>query len=78
MRIDKVYHQWYTLSMGKIKKNNHVFVTWKGDHSPRHVHIYKDRKLIVKWDLENECAMKGEMNSKILKSIRDLQKSGDL
>ena len=31
----------------------------KGDHPPRHVHVYRDGKLVVKWDLDNRNAMKG-------------------
>jgi hypothetical protein len=37
----------------KIRRGNHVFLGWVGDHSPRHVHVYRDGKLVVKWDLDN-------------------------
>jgi hypothetical protein len=37
-----------------------VFVTWKGHHTPRHAHVYRDGRFIVKWDLENRMAMKGK------------------
>ena len=47
------------LFKGKLRRGNYVFLTWKGDHGPRHVHVYKDGKMIVKWDLENEKAMRG-------------------
>ena len=47
-----------------------------GDHSPRHVHVYKDAKLIVKWDLENGKAMKGKANRRVLEFIRQLQNEG--
>jgi len=43
--------------MGKVRRGNYIFVTWVGDHPPRHVHIYKDGKLVVKWDLKNRVAM---------------------
>ena len=46
--------------MGKIRGGGYVFVTWKGDHSPRHVHVYRDGVLIVKWDLDNRKPMGGE------------------
>ena len=46
--------------MGKVRRGGFVFVTWKGDHSPYHVHVYRDGTLVVKWDLENDVAMKGE------------------
>jgi hypothetical protein len=53
--------------MGKIRRGNYVFVTWVGDHPPRHVHVYKDGKLGVKWDLEYRLAMRGKANRQILK-----------
>ena len=64
--------------MGKIRRGNYVFLSWTGDHGPRHVHVYEDKKLIVKWDLENGVAMKGKANGKILKLIAELQKEGRL
>jgi hypothetical protein len=38
--------------VGKHRRGGYVFITWKGDHPPRHVHVYRDGKLIVKWDLD--------------------------
>jgi hypothetical protein len=65
-----------TCSMGKIRRGNFVFLSWVGDHSPRHVHVYKDGKLIVKWDLENWQAMSGKATRRILEHIRDLIREG--
>jgi hypothetical protein len=65
-----------TYSMGKIRRGGLVFVTWKGDHSPYHVHVYRDGELVVKWDLENDVAMKGEASRKVLETIRELQTEG--
>lgn len=62
--------------MGKIRRGNYIFVTWIGDHPLRHVHVYKDGKLVVKWDLENGIAMKGEANKRILKLIAELKQEG--
>lgn len=62
--------------MGKVRRAGFVFITWKGDHSPYHVHVYRDGKLVVKWDLENDVPMKGEASRRILAIIRDLQAEG--
>jgi hypothetical protein len=59
--------------MGKIRRGNYVFLTWKGDHSPYHVHVYKDGKLVVKWDLENNQPMKGSADGRLLKIINELR-----
>jgi len=62
--------------MPKIRRGNHLFLGWVGDHSPRHVHVYRDGMLIVKWDLENNVAMKGSASRRVLRLIRELQAEG--
>lgn len=62
--------------MGKHRRGGYVFVTWVGDHSPYHVHVYKDGRLVLKWDLENNQAMKGQASSQILKLIDGLREEG--
>ena len=64
--------------VGKARRGNHVFLTWKGDHSPRHVHVYRDGKLIVKWNLEDRVAMKGRPTARVLQLIRELEEEGIL
>jgi hypothetical protein len=64
--------------MGKIRRGGYVFVSWKGDHGHKHVHVYLDGKLVVKWDLENKCSMKGEVTAKILKIIDQLESEGSI
>jgi hypothetical protein len=64
--------------MGKLRRGGYVFVTWKGDHSPRHVHVYRDGKFIVKWDLENKKAMKGEAPLRVVELIEALEAEGRL
>ena len=55
-----------------------MFLAWKSDHSPRHVHAYRDGKLVVKWDLENGLAMRGKASRQLLKVIEQLQREGKL
>ena len=55
-----------------------MFITWKGDHPPRHVHVYRDGTLIVKWDLDNKKAMKGTATRRVLKLIVELESEGVL
>ena len=62
--------------MGKIRRGGYVFVTWKGDHTPRHVHVYRDGRLVVKWDLDNNKAMKGKAPRKVLSLIDELEAEG--
>ena len=53
-----------------------MFIRWKGDHPPRHVHVYRDGKLIVKWDLDNKKPMKGAPTARILELIVELESEG--
>jgi hypothetical protein len=62
--------------MGKYRRGGYIFITWKGDHPPRHVHVYRDGWLIVKWDLDNQKAMKGAITRRILELIAELESEG--
>ena len=62
--------------MGKYRRGGCIFITWKGDHPPRHVHVYRDDRLIVKWDLDNQKAMKGAITRRILDLIAELESEG--
>ena len=64
--------------MGKIRRGNYVFVFWVGDHPPRHVHVYRDGKLVLKWDLDHDKVMKGGVSQQILKYINELRGEGRL
>ena len=55
-----------------------MFLAWKGDHSPRHVHVYRNGRLVLKWDLENGRAMKGEPQHRVLRLIEELRREGKL
>jgi len=64
--------------MARIRRGGYIFITWVGDHSPRHVHVYRDGKLVVKWDLDNKKPMVGEVNRRILDLIEELEAEGFL
>ncbi len=62
--------------MGKIRRGNYVFFAWKSDHPPRHVHVYREGRLVAKWDLDNKKAMKGRASRRVLKLIEELEAEG--
>jgi len=74
----KCYRVWYPLRMGKMRRGNYIFLTWVGDHSPRHVHVYQKSRLVVKWDLENKQVMEGMVNRRLIKLIEELDSEGVL
>jgi hypothetical protein len=62
--------------MARIRRGGYIFLTWVGDHTPRHVHVYRDGKLVVTWDLDNRMPMVGEANRRILSLIDELEYEG--
>lgn len=62
--------------MSKVRRGGYVFLTWKSDHTPRHVHVYRDGKLVLKWDLDNQTPMAGNPSSRVLDLIRQLDSEG--
>lgn len=66
------------LVVPKLRRGGYIFVGWVGDHSPRHVHVYRDDKLVVKWDLETWQPMKGEASARVQRLLRELVEEGKL
>src|SRR2546426_11380176 len=60
LRIDNVLPWQVTLKLCRRFAGVAMFSSaGRGDHSPRPVPMYRDRRLVVKWDLDNERPMKG-------------------
>ena len=59
-----------------MRRGGYLFITWTGDHPPKHVHVYRDRKLVVKWDLVHRRPMKGRATTRIVKLIEELLTEG--
>ena len=64
--------------MGKIRRGGFVFLTWTGDHAPRHVHVYRGGEFMLKWDLENKAVMKGKASRRLLRTIAELEEEREL
>lgn len=62
--------------MGKVRRGGYIFVSWIGDHPPRHVHVYRDGRLVVKWDLDNNLPMKGQASQRLIELIVELDAEG--
>jgi len=62
--------------VGKIRRGGYVFLSWKSDHPPRHVHVYRDGRLVVKWDLDGKKPMKGRASRRVRGFIEDLEAEG--
>jgi len=64
--------------MTKVRRGGYVFLMWKGDHPPRHVHVPRDGRLVVKWDLELGRPMHGHAAGRLVDLIAELRKEGSL
>jgi len=62
--------------MGKVKRGGYVFITWKGDHPPRHIHVYRDGVLVGKWDLDKREPMRGDIPRRVRQLIAGLEEEG--
>ncbi len=62
--------------MGKIRRGNLIFVWFVGDHSPPRVHIFKDRRLLARWNLEDWQPLSGKIDGRTEKILRELLNEG--
>ena len=64
--------------MSIIRRGGYIFIAWIGDHSPRHIHVYRDEKLILKWDLDNHSTNYRKSIDKLLLLLHILDCEVDL
>jgi hypothetical protein len=62
--------------MPKRRRGGYIFVAWKGDHPPRHVHVFREGRLVVKWNLESWRPMEGQASPRVMRLIRELLEEG--
>ena len=56
----------------RIRRGGYVFIRWIGDHPPPHVHVYRESRLIVKWDLDRWRPIKGRAPRAVVRLLREL------
>ena len=64
--------------MARHKRGGYIFQTWVGDHPPRHVHVYQDGKMVLKFDLKNGLVMSGKVSKRLIRYIQELSDEGVL
>lgn len=62
--------------MGRIRRGGYVFVIWVGDHAPRHVHVFRDGVLILKWNLDRWLPIRGVPTRRVLRVLTELRDEG--
>lgn len=64
--------------MGRIKRGGYLIEWWIGDHLPKHVHIYKDGKMIAKVQIPEMLVLRGNLSRRLKRIIHELVKGGIL
>ena len=64
--------------MTRIRRGGYLFMTWAGDHPPKHVHVYLDGELVLKWDLQKWRPVFGLPGSRLMRLLAELRAEGRL
>lgn len=62
--------------MTKTRRGGYAFVTWSGDHDPPHAHVYRDGRLVLRWNLETNTIIDGVASRRIVRIIEELRSKG--
>ena len=64
--------------MSRIRRGGYIFISWIGDHAPRHVHVFDDdANFITRMNLETMQPMDVlKVDKRIVDLICDLQSEG--
>lgn len=65
-----------TIIMSKILRGGYIFAAWIGDHRPRHVHVFRDGRLLGKFNLELNVVLEGDLSRRVVRIIPALVKEG--
>lgn len=62
--------------MGRWKRYGVIVVLYSTDHDPKHVHVFEDRKRLLKFDVENRSVMEGKLTAKPERRFEALRREG--
>jgi hypothetical protein len=62
--------------MGRWKRFGVIIVRYLMDHDPPHVHVYEDRKPILKFDIERWVVLEGRLTFKARRALEQLRREG--
>ena len=58
--------------MGRVRRGGYIIEWWIGDHYPKHVHVYRDEKLIAKVQAPGLLVLTGQIDRRLLKILQEL------
>ena len=62
--------------MGRLRRGGYVIEWWMGDHYPKHVHIFRDGRLIAKVEVPGLLVLKGSVNRNLRQILARLLREG--
>jgi hypothetical protein len=71
-----VYSKWDTAKWERWKLYGVIVVLYSTDHDPKPVHVFEDRKRLLKFDVENWSVMEGQLTAKARKALAALRQEG--
>ncbi len=60
--------------MGRVKRGGYVIEWWIGDHYPKHVHVYRNRKEVAKVVIPDLIVLTGKVNRKLVNILHLLMR----
>lgn len=64
--------------MGRERRGGYLIEWWIGDHVPKHVHVYRDGRLIAKVEVPGMLVLTGKMSRRLRTILEDLVEEGRL
>lgn len=58
--------------MGRIRRGGYLIDWWIGDHTPKHVHVYRGGVLVAKVEIPGLLVLSGTMNRQLRKILEQL------
>ena len=60
--------------LGEKRVRGYVFRTYVGDHSPLHVHVFRNGQLLGRWDIEHRRPLDHlAVNRRLLRALREAE-----
>lgn len=58
--------------MGRVRRGGYLIDWWIGDHSPKHVHVYRNGAFVAKVEIPGMLLLSGRMNRRLRRILQEL------
>ena len=64
--------------MGRVRQGGYLIEWWIGDHNPKHVHVYRDGRLVAKVEVPGLLVLTGKMGRRLQRILERLIEEGEI